>query len=486
MNDLSARYEIGDRIGGGAMSDVYRAHDREGRREVALKVLRPAFSEDSELVGRFQREADAIASIDHPNVVEVLGHGSADGSHYIAMELIDGPTLQQLLRDRGRLSEEEARYLGEQIAAGLAAAHERGVIHRDLKPANILVDAAGTAKVSDFGIAHLAAMTQLTRTGEVLGTPRYIVPEQAAGKVDVRTDVYALGLVLYELVAGRPAFDGETSFEIVRKQLRERPPSLRAAVPSLSRGFESVVLKALQKDPAKRFASAAAMRDALRRPVAAPVVAMAARGGRAPAGSRSLGTAAVALLAILLLAGGALARGIDLPRAASNASPTADGTQAPSISSATPAPIASATAAPQPTPEPTVPPTLAPTATAVPVLIPAATNGAADQPSDAAATIGRFYDLVSAKRYDEAASLWSARMRAAYPPATNIYGRFDATRRVQLVGWSAAGQTASTATVNVDIVEVMNDGSVRRWRGQWSLVRSGSSWLMDQPALSGG
>jgi len=247
------------------------------------------FSEDPELVGRFQREADAIASIDHPNVVKVLDHGSADGSHYIAMELIEGPTLQQLIRDRGRLSEEDARYLGEQIAAGLAAAHARGVIHRDLKPANVLVDAAGTAKVSDFGIAHLASMTQLTRTGEVLGTPRYIAPEQVAGKVDARTDVYALGLVLYELVTGAPAFDGETSFQIVRKQLREKPPSLRAAAPSVSRRFENVVTRALQKDPAKRFASAAAMRDALARPVAAPVTAIAARGRRAAAGSAPWG-----------------------------------------------------------------------------------------------------------------------------------------------------------------------------------------------------
>src|SRR4029079_6815280 len=167
-------------------------------RQGALKSLRPAFSDDPELVARFQREADAIASIDHPNVVKVLDHGSADGSHYIAMELVDGPTLQQLIRDRGRLSEEDARYLGEQIAAGLAAAHDRGVIHRDLKPANILIDASGTAKVSDFGIAHLASMTQLTRTGEILGTPRYLAPEQISGKVDARTDLYALGLVLYE------------------------------------------------------------------------------------------------------------------------------------------------------------------------------------------------------------------------------------------------------------------------------------------------
>ncbi len=467
------------------MADVYRARDRSRGLDVALKMLRPAFSEDPELVGRFQREADAIASIDHPNVVKVLDHGSADGSHYIAMELIEGPTLQQLIRERGRLSEEDARYLGEQIAAGLAAAHDRGVIHRDLKPANILVDAAGTAKVSDFGIAHLASMTQLTRTGEVLGTPRYIAPEQVAGKIDARTDLYALGLVLYELVTGAPAFDGETSFQIVRKQLREKPPSLRAAVPSVSRRFESIVTRALQKEPAKRFASAAAMRDALARPVAAPVTAIAARGRRAAAGSRSLGAVAASLLAILLLAGVAVARGVELPRAAAIASPGEHASaSAPSVApTTTPSPSEAAT--PAPTPEPTPPPTPVPTnaATAAPVIVPAATSGAAAQPSDPAAAVASFYDLVTAKRYADAAALWSPRMQAAYPPSTNIWGRFDSTRSIRLVSSSVAARSATAATVNVDITEIFNDGTVRRYAGQWYLVRSGSGWLMDQPAL---
>jgi serine/threonine protein kinase len=479
---LHARYDIGQRIGGGAMADVYRAHDRDQKRDVALKILRPAFADDPALVARFQREADAIASIDHPNVVKVLGHGSADGSHYIAMELVEGPTLQELIRARGRLSEDDARYLGEQIAAGLAAAHERGVIHRDLKPANILIDASGTAKVSDFGIAHLASMTQLTRTGEILGTPRYLAPEQISGKVDARTDLYALGLVLYELVSGAPPFDGETAFEIARKQLRQRPRALRDAAPGVSRGFETIALRALQKDPAKRFPTAAAMCEALRPPVAAPVAAMAARVRRPTvAASRSFVPAAVALLTTLLLAGAAVGRGIDMPRVAgiARATQAAAASLTPLVTSAptarpTPSSEATPDATPEPTPEPTREPTPRPTsqATAVPV-VPAA------QPGDPSVTIARFYELVTAKRYADAAALWSPRMQAVYPPSTNIWGRFDSTRSIQPVSTSVA----AGGMVNVTISEVLNDGTVRRYAGQWYLVRSGSGWLMDQPAL---
>ena len=486
MTDLHARYTIGERIGGGAMADVYRAHDRARDCDVAIKILRSAFSDDPELVGRFQREAGAIAVIDHPNVVKVLDHGFADGSHYIAMELVEGPTLQQLVRERGRLSEEEARHLGEQIATGLSAAHDRGVIHRDLKPANILVDASGTAKVSDFGVAHFASMTQLTRTGEVLGTPRYLAPEQVAGKVDARTDLYALGLVLYELVSGAPPFDGDTAFEIVRKQLRERPRALRGAVAGVSRAFESVVLRALQKDPAKRFPNAAAMRDALRPPVAAPVAAMAVA-RRRPASRPSFGPVAVALVTTVLLAGvagAAVARGIDLPRAAAIASPTQALVVATPVASA-PAPAVTPSPTPEPTVEPTREPTPRPTSgTTVAPIVPAATSGAGDaQPGDPSFTIARFYDLVTAKRYAEAAALWSPRMQAAFPPSTNVWGRFDSTRSIHLASASIAARSATAATVNVSIIEVLMDGTQRRYAGQWYLVRSGSGWLMDQPAL---
>src|SRR3954470_4066189 len=231
------------------MADVYRAYDRALERPVALKILRPAAAVDPELVRRFDRESEIVASIAHPNVVAITDHGASGDDHFMAMELIDGPTLQQLLIARGRLSEDEATRIGRDVAAGLAAAHAAGIVHRDLKPANILIAADGHAKVGDFGIAHLEAMTQLTRTGEVLGTPRYIAPEQVTGRVDARADVYALGIVLYEMAVGRPPFDGDSPIEVVRKHLRDKPVPPRRVVPGLSRRFESVVLRALEKDP---------------------------------------------------------------------------------------------------------------------------------------------------------------------------------------------------------------------------------------------
>ena len=469
------------------MADVYRAYDRELDRPVALKVMRVVLSADAELAQRFDREAEVIARVQHPNVVAVTDHGIAGDEHYMAMELIDGPTLQQLLSARGRLSEEEASRIGHDVAAGLAAAHAAGVIHRDLKPSNILIAADGHASVGDFGIAHLEAVTQLTRTGEVLGTPRYIAPEQVSGGVDARADVYALGVVLYEMAVGHPPFDGDSPLEIVSKHLRERPVPPRRVVPALSKRFESVVMRALEKDPAKRFQTAAALRDALRPVESAPLVAFASRGSRVPAHGRAAGALFTTLAVLVLLAGVALARvGADSLRSPAPAS---------AIAAASPPPAATAppvTAAPKPSPQPTAAPATATPGPATPTtpivtappLIPARTSApAADE---AAATVVRFYQLVTAERFDEAAALWSARMRAAYPPATNIYGRFSSTRSIAVTGWSVASASATTAAINVNIVEVMDDGSTRRWVGQWSVVHSGGAWLMDQPALARG
>jgi len=496
---LGRRYEVGETIGGGAMADVYRAYDRVLARDVALKTLRPAASIDPELARRFDRESETVASVTHPNVIAVTDHGVAGNEHFMAMELIAGPSLQQLLLERGRLSEEEAMRIGCDVAAGLAAAHAAGIVHRDLKPANILITAEGRAKVGDFGIAHLEAMTQLTRTGEVLGTPRYIAPEQVAGRVDARADLYALGVVLYEMAVGRAPFEGDSPLEIVRKHLRDKPVPPRRLVPSLSRRFENIVMRALEKDPAKRFANAAEMRDALRPQLAAPVPAIARRARPASSvGQRAFGAILAALGLVLTLNGGALARaGADTWRV------IADG---PAIATASPPPAAIATLAP------TMRPSIAPTATvATPRPTPVATQKPADTPTEApaqrpatptskpvvqppartsaaaneaASTIAHFYELVSADRFDDAAALWSARMRAAYPPATNIYGRFSSTRSIALTGWSVASQSAAGAAINVSILEVMKDGSTRRWVGQWLVVSAGGSWFMDQPALA--
>ncbi|HEY6958195.1 MAG TPA: protein kinase [Candidatus Limnocylindria bacterium] len=489
MTDVARRYALRERVGGGATADVYRAHDGVLGREVALKVMRPAMAEDRELLGRFQREATTLASLSHENVVRVTDHGMSDGAPYLAMELVRGATLQQLLREHGPLAEHAVRRIGEQIASALEAAHERGIVHRDLKPANILVTSDGTAKVTDFGVAHLEAMTQLTRTGEVLGTPRYIAPEQLTGRVDARTDVYALGVVLYELATGRPPFDGETTAAIVRKHLRERPTAPRVLRPDLSPSLEAVILRALEKDPAKRFASAADMRRALGATSAAPVVAIASRGASRGAARTAFAFASL-VASIALLATVALARANDagvfsmVPAAATPAhtAPAISRAPAPTLpptpsARATSTPTATSTAAPATSAEP---PTPAPTRAVTAV---AAGQGVGATSADPRATVALFYALVSQHRYDEAAALWSARMRAAYPPATNISGRFDRTVAISLRSSTLTFESASAATVNVDVVETLADGTVRRWVGQWYLVRSGDGWLMDAPSL---
>ena len=491
VTDVARRYALRERVGGGATADVYRAHDGVLGREVALKVMRPAMAEDRELLGRFQREATTLASLSHENVVRVTDHGMSDGAPYLAMELVRGATLQQLLREHGPLAEHAVRRIGEQIASALEAAHERGIVHRDLKPANILVTSDGTAKVTDFGVAHLEAMTQLTRTGEVLGTPRYIAPEQLSGRVDARTDVYALGVVLYELATGRPPFDGETTAAIVRKHLRERPTAPRVLRPDLSPSLEAVILRALEKDPARRFARAAEMRRALGATSAAPVVAIASRGPSRGAARTAFAFASL-VASIALLATVALARANDAGVLwAGRASIAPVAAQSTSLSSPAPVatlpptPTSAATASPTPVATPvatTAPPTPAPTRAAAAV---AAGLGAAVTTArgDPRATVALFYALVSQHRYDEAAALWSARMRAAYPPATNISGRFDRTVAISLQSSTLTFETAYAATVSVAIVETLADGTVRRWAGQWYLVRSGDGWLMDAPSL---
>ena len=502
MTGLGRRYELGARLGGGAMADVYRAYDRVLDRQVAVKVLRPGLTVDGELASRFDREADTISSIDHASVVAVTDHGVADGSHFIAMELVEGPTLQQLLARRGRLTENECVSLGYDIAAGLAAAHAAGVIHRDLKPANILVDGTGRAKVGDFGIAHLESMTQLTRTGEVLGTPRYIAPEQMYGRVGAGSDVYSLGIVLFEMATGRPPFDGDSALEIVQRHMRDRPVSPRSLVPTLSRDLERIILRALEKDPARRFASAAQMRDALRALERAPVAAIAAR--RTGAG-RAFGSALAAVVMLVTVGGTAFAmarpEAVDALKAmagaaivsGASAAPTAAATSAPrSAASAavavSPAPTVTSSPAPTLTPAPEPTNTERPAGTArptervaLPTLAPA--RATANTASAAAATIARFYELVTAERFDDAAALWSAHMKAIYPPSANIAGRFSSTKSISLVSWSVSAQAGTTAAVNVDVREVMDDGSTRHWVGQWYVVQAGSSWLMDQPAL---
>ncbi|MEK6226154.1 MAG: serine/threonine-protein kinase [Chloroflexota bacterium] len=577
MRLIGSRYELAARIGGGGMADVFRAHDRTLDRDVAVKLMRPAFATDPEFVERFHREAEALGAIDHPNIVRVLDYGASADGPYIVMELVSGGTLRDLMRTRGRVDQYAAAEIVAAIADGLEAAHVRGVLHRDLKPDNVLLDGEGRPKVADFGIARLAAATAITRTGEVLGTPQYLAPEQMSGDVvDERADVYALGVILYEMLTGTQPTGGTTPSEIVSRRLRvdPRPPSrLVALAPALN----GLVLRALARDPARRVRRAADLRTALlaikppaprvpararvlrlRAPSLAPLVATLALFAAAmrdvagrlrrlaglrvalpvirwPAPPRrpvvrvdwpSLAplTAALAMLAawvsgharvirrgatlvasrpptppvtsrmrvvssrrrspaallaalVLLLAfiGGSLvlagARPTALaPVALATATPIS--TVAVLASTSSPEVTAAPAVTAEPTPEPTAAPAPAPT------LAPVATVS-----GDPARTIVTFYQLISGHDYASASGLWSDRMRATYPPQTNIWGRFDSTRSIVARSASLTSSNPGSAAVAVDLIETLSDGSIRHWVGTWYLVRAGSGWLLDQPGL---
>jgi serine/threonine protein kinase len=301
------RYDVQARLGEGATAVVYRAWDRELRRPVALKILRESagFSE----IGRqrFRREAQAAAGLTHPNVITVHDAGEAEGRLYLVMEFVDGKPLIDFFRDpaldlRGRIR------LIERAARGVAAAHEKGIVHRDLKPQNILITAGGEPKVADFGLAHMTdSTTALTRTGSTLGTPLYMSPEQIGGKareISPRTDVWALGAILYEVLAGRPPFMGETHLEIYEKISHQDPPPIPAADAFL-RDLETVALKALEKGPAKRYPSAREFADDLRRILDGEAISTRRASSLAKLSARLSRRPALIGVAALLLAAGA-------------------------------------------------------------------------------------------------------------------------------------------------------------------------------------
>jgi tetratricopeptide (TPR) repeat protein/tRNA A-37 threonylcarbamoyl transferase component Bud32 len=262
------RYVLGEKLGEGAGSTVYRATDSQLGRPVAVKLLKDAFSSDPTVRERFLREAQALARLDHPNVIRVYDSGEDDGRMFMVMELGGGQPLNRVLSD-GRLSLPERLALIEKAARGVHHAHERGIIHRDLKPMNLLVTEEGEPKVVDFGLVHLLDSTpSLTRSGAILGTPLYMSPEQAAGSgqpVTARTDVYALGAILYEMLTGRPPHTGASLQEVCAKIVREEMVPPRALKPDVPREVELIVLKALEKSPADRYPSAEAFAEDLRR-----------------------------------------------------------------------------------------------------------------------------------------------------------------------------------------------------------------------------
>ena len=265
---LNDRYEIHRRLARGGMAQVYLARDRSLDRPVAVKELVPEFATDPSFVERFRREAQAAANLSHPNLVGVYDWGAQDGTYFIVMEYVDGPSLSRVLRADGPFHPRRAAEIAAEVAAGLGFAHSRGVVHRDVKPGNVLLTRSGQAKVTDFGIARALSSSDedLTQAGSVMGTATYFSPEQAQGlSVDPRSDLYSLGVVLYELVTGRPPFTGETPLAIAYKHVQDQPAPPSTLMTGLPEALEAIIMKLLAKRPDDRYASAEDLRSDLNR-----------------------------------------------------------------------------------------------------------------------------------------------------------------------------------------------------------------------------
>ena len=258
---LLGRYRLGDQIGQGGMSRVYRATDEKTGATVAVKVLRAELTADEEFIRRFDREAKAAEAMDHENIVKLIDVGEQDGMRFMVMEYVAGITLKQLIHEYGRLGMEHAVAIGVQICRALEHAHQHQLVHRDIKPQNILVQEDGVIKVADFGIARaMNAETMTSVDAGILGSVHYISPEQARGGwIDEKSDIYSLGVVLYEMMSGNPPFDAETPFTIVLKHMQEEPRRLRLLFPDIPQAMEDIVFCAMEKDKAWRYESVAAL-----------------------------------------------------------------------------------------------------------------------------------------------------------------------------------------------------------------------------------
>ena len=252
---IADRYELEEVVGHGGMSTVYKAHDSLLERNVALKVLHQQYNEDEDFVERFKHEARSVAQLQHPNIVTVIDRGEEDGRQYIVFEFIDGENLKELVVRKGRLDLRDALEIAHEIARGLAFAHDHGLVHRDVKPQNVLLNGDGRAKVTDFGIARSLDVDHgVTQTGTILGTSNYIAPEQASGQpVDAHTDVYSLGIVLYEMLTGELPFPGESFVAIAMKHIQEPSPNVLDVRGDIPLRVAEMIDRALEKDPEHRF-----------------------------------------------------------------------------------------------------------------------------------------------------------------------------------------------------------------------------------------
>ena len=268
---LSGRYELEEIVGTGGMSVVYRAWDLKSDREVAVKVLRLEYLTDENFIRQFNREAQAASKVTHPNIVTMYDVGQDGDTRYLVMEYVRGVTLKEMIRQQGRIECKRAVQIAQKILAAVDHAHKNHIVHRDIKPQNILVDSEGRVKVTDFGIARVLDSGSNTGTGNVLGSVHYFSPEQARGAVaDAKSDLYSVGVVLYEMLTGHVPFDAETPMAVALKHIHEKPVPPSVQNPAVWRSLDEVILKALEKDPARRYQSAAEMaadlKLAIRRP----------------------------------------------------------------------------------------------------------------------------------------------------------------------------------------------------------------------------
>ncbi len=262
---INDRYQIIKTLGEGGMANVYLAHDTILDRNVAVKVLRGDLANDEKFVRRFQREALSASSLSHPNIVEMYDVGEDDGQYYIVMEYVDGKTLKQVLKSRGHLSITEVVDIMLQLTDGMAHAHDAYIIHRDIKPQNIMILANGMIKITDFGVATALNSTQLTQTNSVMGTVHYLPPEQAQGKGStIKSDIYSMGIMMYELLTGLVPYKGDNAVEIALKHLKEPLPSVRKANPTIPQSIENVIIRATAKNPKNRYTDAREMHEDLK------------------------------------------------------------------------------------------------------------------------------------------------------------------------------------------------------------------------------